>query len=330
MPDLRTSYMGLSLKNPIIVASGPLTASIDNLKKCEDAGAGAVVLKSIFEEQINYVASKDASVNSEYLQQSDFHDAFGSMVKDYYVDQYLKLLSDAKAALSIPVIASINCLHIDTWSEYAKRFEVVGADALELNYYPIASHASISGDRVEKEALAFAKAARKMTKLPVSLKIGYEYSSLAALMAGFEKEGINALVLFNHFFRPDINIKTETTCASQMLSSEVEYSESLRWTALMAAELKKTDICGNTGIYSAETVIKMLLAGAKAVELCSVLMKNGLGTIFEMLDKIGKWMDKKGYKSLSDFRGKLAQENMADKGAYWERTQYMRTLNKDK
>lgn len=328
MPDLRTSYMGLSLKNPIIVASGPLTASLDNLKKCEDAGAGAVVLKSIFEEQINYVASKDASVNSEYLQQSDFHDAFGSMVKDYYVDQYLKLVSDAKAALSIPVIASINCLHIDTWSEYAKRFEAVGADALELNYYPIASHASVSGEKVEKEALAFARAARKMTKLPISLKIGCEYSSLASLMTAFEKEDINALVLFNHFFRPDIDIRAEKTCAGQMLSSESEYYESLRWIALMAAELKKTDLCGNTGIYSADTVIKMLLAGAKAVELCSVLMKNGLGTIGGMICKIEHWMDEKGYKALSDFRGKLAQENMAD-GAYWERTQYMRTLNKE-
>lgn len=328
MPDLRTTYMGLSLKNPIIVASGPLTASIDNLKKCEDAGAGAVVLKSIFEEQINYVATKDASVNSEYLQQSDFHDAFGSMVKDYYIDQYLKLLSDAKASLRIPVIASINCLHIDTWSEYAKRFETVGADALELNYYPIASHASVSGDKVDREALAFAKAARKMTKLPISLKISCEYSSLASIMTGFEKEGINALVLFNHFFRPDINISTEKTCAGQMLSSESQYYESLRWIALMAAELKKTDLCGNTGIYSADTVIKMLLAGAKTVELCSVLMKNGLGTIGGMICSIERWMEDKGYKSLSDFCGKLSQENMKD-GAYWERTQYMRTLNKD-
>ena len=327
MPDLKTSYMGLTLKNPIIVASGPLTASIDNLKKCEDAGAGAVVLKSIFEEQINYVASKDASVNSEYLQLSDFHDAFGNMVKDHYVDQYLKLVSEAKASLSIPVIASINCLHIDTWSEYAKRFEAVGADALELNYYPIASHASVSGDKVDKDALAFAKAARKMTSLPISLKIGYEYSSLASLMTGFEKEGINALVLFNHFFRPDININTETTCAGQVLSSESEYYESLRWIALMAAELKKVDFAATTGIHSADTVIKMILAGAKTVELCSVLMKNGLSTIGGMLCKIERWMEEKGYKSLSDFRGKLAQENM-EGGAYWERTQYMRTLNK--
>ena len=164
-----------------------------------------------------------------------------------------------------------------------------------------------------------------MTKLPVSLKIGYEYSSLAYIIKAFEKEGINALVLFNHFFRPDIDINTVTTCAGQTLSSENEFYESLRWIALMAAELKNIDFAGNTGIHSADTVIKMLLAGAKAVELCSVLMKNGLGAIAGILCKIERWMEEKGYKSVSDFRGKLAQENMAD-GAYWERTQYMRTL----
>ena len=326
MPDLRTTYMGLKLKNPIIVASSPLTASLDSLKKCEDSGAGAVVLKSIFEEQINYVAGKDTSMNAEFLHFSDFQDAFDNMSKDYYIDQYLKLLEVAKKSLDIPVIASINCTHIDTWSEYAKRFEVVGADALELNYYPIASNASVSGDRVDRDAIAFAKAARKMTKLPVSLKIGFEYSSLANTIKGFEKEGINALILFNHFFRPDIDINEMKPCAGQTLSSEYEFYESLRWIALLSAELKKIDFVGNTGIYSADTVIKMLLAGAKAVELCSVLLKNGLGTIAGMLCKIERWMDEKGFKSLADFNGKLAQENMSADGAYWERTQYMRTL----
>jgi len=325
MPDLRTTYMGLKLKNPIIVGSGPLTANLDNLRKCEDAGAGAVVLKSIFEEQINYVAGKDTKVNSPYLEFSDFQDAFGHMSKDYYVDMYLKLLSEAKSSLSIPVIASINCTHIDTWSEYAQRFEKVGADALELNYYPIASDASVSGDKVDKDAIAFAKAARKMTSLPVSMKIGFEYSSLAGIIKGFEREKINGLVLFNHFFRPDIDIENEKMCGSQSVSTENEYSESLRWIALMAGETKKMDLVGNTGIHSGDTVVKMLLAGAKAVELCSVLMQNGLGAIAGMLCKIENWMDQKGYKNLGDFCGKLAQDNMSD-GAYWERTQYMRTL----
>ncbi len=326
MADLRTTYMGLSLRNPIVVASGPMTASVDSLVKCEEAGAGAVVLKSIFEEQINYAAGKDSELNSEYLQFSDFESVFGNMSKDYYIDQYLQLLSDAKAKLSIPVIASINCTHINTWSEYAKRFETVGADALELNYYPIASDASIAGDKVDKKAIAFAKAARKASNIPISMKIGFEYSSPANIMREFQKEGINGLVLFNHFFRPDINITSETVCGSQALSTASEYSESLRWIALMSAELKKIDFVGNTGIHTGETLIKMLLAGAKAVEVCSVLIEKGLGSISSMLCKLENWMDEKGYKAVSEFQGKLAQENMAD-GAYWERTQYMRTLH---
>ncbi len=326
MADLRTTYMGLTLKNPIIVGSGPMTASVANLVKCEEAGAGAVVLKSIFEEQIKYAAAKDSSSNMEYVQFSDYENVFGNMSKDYYIDQYLQLLSDAKAKLSIPVIASINCTHIDTWSEYAKRFEAVGADALELNYYPIASDASIPGDKVDKKAIAFAKAARKASRIPISLKIGNEYSSPANIIKEFEKEGINALVLFNNFFRPDINIETEDVCGSQPLSTPNEYSESLRWIALMSAELKNINLVGTTGIHTGETVIKMLLAGATAVEICSVLIKNGFGTIASMLCKIEKWMEEKGYKSVSDFRGKLAQENMVN-GAYWERTQYMRTLH---
>lgn len=326
MADLRTTYMGLSLRNPIVVASGPMTSSVANLVKCEEAGAGAVVLKSIFEEQINYVVDKDSAVNSEYVDFSDYQNVFGNMAKDYYIDQYLQLVADAKAKLSIPVIASINCTHINTWAEYAKRFEKVGADALELNYYPIASNASVSGEKVDKQAIAFAKAARKASSIPISMKIGFEYSSPANIMREFEKEGINGLVLFNHFFRPDINIDTETVCGSQALSTATEYSESLRWIALMAAELKKMDFAGTTGIHSGETVIKMLLAGAKVVEICSVLIQNGLGSIAGMLCKIENWMDEKGYKTVSEFQGKLAQENMLN-GAYWERTQYMRTLH---
>lgn len=325
MADLKTTYMGLELRNPIVVSSGPLTSTIDNLVKCEEAGAGAVVLKSIFEEQINYVAGKDVSRNSEYLQQSDFNSVFGNLAKDYYIDQYLKLLADAKAKLGIPVIASINCTKMHTWAEYARRFEVAGADALELNYYPIASHSSVPGDKVDKEAVSFAKAARKATNIPVSMKIGFEYSSPASIMKAFKKEGINALVLFNRFFRPDIDIEKEALCGSQPLSNPDEYPESLRWIALMSAELGDIDFAGSTGIHSGETVIKMLLAGAKVVELNSVLIKNGLGAIAGMLCKIENWMEQKGYKSVSDFRGKFAQEHMVD-GAYWERTQYMRTL----
>lgn len=326
MLDIKTTYMGLQLKNPIIVASGPLTASLDKLKSCEDSGVGAVVLKSIFEEQINHAASRETANSSDYLQFSDFHDTFDTIAKDYFVDQYLHLVSDAKSSLDIPVIASINCTHIDTWSEYATKFESAGADALELNYYPIASDASVSGEKVDKQAIEFAKAARKMTKLPISLKIGSQYSSLAYIIKQFEKEGINSLVLFNHFFRPDIDINELHLCSiKNNFSSATDYSDSLRWIALMSSELKNLELVGNTGIHNGDTIVKMLLAGAKAVEICSVLMKEGPSCVGAMLTFLEHWMEQHGYNSLSDFRGVLSQERMSD-GAYWERTQYMRTL----
>ena len=327
MADLRTTFMGLSLKNPIIVASGPLTANIADLVRCEEAGAGAVVLKSIFEQQIDYVAGKDSESNSEFVGYSDFNDAYKTLSKDYYINQYLELLAEAKQKLSIPVISSINCTRIKTWEDFAKRFEQVGADAIELNYYPLASDSSVPGEKVDREAIAFARTARRAIKVPVALKTGFEYSSISSIMKSFEKEGINGLVLFNHFFRPDIDIDKEDVCGGQATSNPTEYLESLRWIALLAGEMKKADLAAATGIHNGETVIKMLLAGAKAVEINSILMKNGLEAIGTIICRIEKWMGDKGYKSVSEFCGKLSQERMPD-GEYWERTQFMRTLRR--
>lgn len=325
MSDLKTTYMGLTLKNPIVVASSPLTANIDNLVKCEKAGAAAVVLKSIFEEQINSDALSETTKNAEYLALSDYQEVFNNIAKDYYINQYVELIAEAKKKLSIPVIASINCTHVATWADFILRFEAAGADALELNYYPIASNASVSGKDVEKEAIAFAKAARKATKLPIAMKIGYKYSSLANIITAFAQEKINALVLFNRFYRPDIDINSEKIVGMSGLSSSSEYSESLRWIALMAAELKGMDFAASTGVHSGSTVVKMLLAGAKATEVCSEIISRGYEAIPAMLSEIETWMAGKGYKSVAEFQGKLAQENMAD-GAHWERTQYMKTL----
>lgn len=325
MADLKTSFMGLSLKNPIVIASGPLTADIDSLIKCEQSGAGAVVLKSIFEDTVSYESAKSSTNYSDYLGASDFVSTFGNLTKDHYIDQYVELISQAKAKLSIPVIASIHCTNIDAWVEYEKRFKAAGADAFELNYYPIKSHLSKTGEKVDKEAIEFARQARKTTDLPIALKIGYEYSSLASISHAFGKEGMNGLVLFNNFFHPDINIEKETVCAMPGITQDDAYSESLRWIALMSAEVKGLDFAASTGVHSGETVIKMLLAGAKVTEVCSEILKNGFSSVSKMLNTIEDWMDRKGYKSIAEFQGKLAQERMLD-GAYWERTQYMKNL----
>ena len=266
-------------------------------------------------------------MNGDYLQHSDYADVYGHISQEYYINQYLEFLVEAKKKLSIPVIASINCSHVDSWKEYAKRFEAAGADGLELNYYPIASDASVSGDKVDKAALAFAKEARKATKLPVSIKIGCNYSSLANIIRGFEKEDIDGLVLFNRFYRPDIDIEKEEISSVAGLSTKNEYSESLRWIALMSAELPKIDFVASTGVQDGQTMFNMLLAGAKAVEVCSSFMKEGYEVVEKMLVTLGQWMEKKGYNSINDFCAKLAQEKIAD-GARWERTQYMVSINR--
>ena len=323
MADLSTSYLGLKLRNPIIVASGPKTSNIESLKKCEENGAGAVVLKSIFEEQIETEVGKQLVKNSEFLDHSDFSEYFTNVSKDYYLDSYLKLLQDAKRELSIPVIASINCSDISTWEEYISSFEKTGADAIELNYYPIAQDRRVSGEDVDKALFKFAKRMRKSTNLPVSIKMGDNYSSLAYTISELDKIGINGLVLFNRFFRPDIDIENEKMSHLGGVSSFNEYAPSLRWIALMSSEVK-CSLAANRGIHSSSTVIKMLLAGAAACQICTVYLKDET-IIKTMCDELSAWMDKKNYKTIDEFKGKMAQENLAN-GSAWERTQYMKTL----
>ncbi|MGN0906280.1 MAG: dihydroorotate oxidase, partial [Bullifex sp.] len=226
-------------------------------------------------------------------------------------------------SLSIPVIASINCSDISTWEEYISAFESAGADAFELNYYPLAQDRKVTGEDVDKALLKFAKKIRKSTKLPVSIKLGYKYSSTANIIAELDKIGINGLVLFNRFFRPDIDIEKESMTSSQPLSGADEYAESLRWIALMSNEIK-CDLAASTGVHSGGTVIKMLLAGAAACEVCTAYLKDE-GCIKAMCEDLSSWMDRKGYGTIEAFRGKMAQERMED-GSCWERTQYMKTL----
>ncbi|MEA4861584.1 MAG: dihydroorotate dehydrogenase-like protein [Sphaerochaeta sp.] len=324
MADLSTSYLGLKLKNPLIAGSSPLTASLDNLKRCEDAGMSAVVLKSIFEEQIEMDGESAADLNDAYLTHADAYGFMKSASMERHIDAYLTLLEDAKRTLEIPVIASINCRQSGSWIEYANRFAACGADAIELNHYVVAADVEVDGSAIEKEYLSLVKAARKQIKLPLSLKMGPSFSSLANMMRRFDEYSIDGVVLFNRFYSPDIDINKMTLVPAQMLSSKDEYALSLRWTALMSEEVRY-DICASTGIYSGSTVIKQLLAGAKAVQLCSVLLKQGLGSVANIEAELVQWMDSHAYSSIADFNGKLAQERMSDP-AKWERVQYMKSI----
>ena len=257
---ISTEYMGLKLSSPVIVASGPLTQNILSLKKAEEAGAGAVVLKSIFEEQIESDVSREMEESAEYLTHSSAEDFYASSSRDRYIDRYMKLLAEAKKTLSIPVIASVSAKTMDSWIDYAERFVKCGADGIELNYYPISSEASVSGADVDKRFLSFAQKARDAIDAPLSIKMGYKYSSLAYLISQLDRIGIDGLVLFNRFFRPDIDIEKIEIAAGSPVSQSDEYGEALRWIGLMSGEIK-ADLCGNTGIHDGASAVKMLLSG---------------------------------------------------------------------
>ncbi len=319
---ISTKYMGLELRSPVIVSSGPLTQNIVSLKKAEEAGAGAVVLKSIFEEQIENDVSAEIASNEEFLGHSGAD--YAAFSRDRYIDRYMKLLTEAKKNLSIPVIASVSAKTMDSWIEYAERFVKCGADGIELNYYPISSDATVTGTEVDKRLVSFAEKARAAIDGPLSIKMGYKYSSLASVIKSLDKAGIDAIVLFNRFFRPDIDIETLSFTSSSPVSSGDEYAEALRWIGLMSGEIK-ADMCGNTGIHDGASAVKMLLSGAKAVEICTAIIQQGFSVIGKINAFIEDWMQRHGYSSLSAFTGLLSQEHI-ENGWMWERTQFLKTI----
>ncbi len=323
MADLTTRYLGLTLPNPILVASSRLTSTLAGVKRCEDSGAGAIVLKSLFEEQITADASSMMEGADDSLH-ADAFDFFANSSKDYFIDTYLDLVEKAKKSIQIPVIASLNCVSAGSWLDYAHRFEEVGADALEINAYIIPSNAAKTGLKIEQEYDTLFKEIRKRVSIPIAFKMGQNFSGLANQMRRFDTMGADGLVLFNRLYRTDIDIEKESTVPGRVVSAPEEYATSLQWTGLMSGELD-CDICANTGVHDGETVIKMLLAGASSVGICSALMKQGHGVIGTMKDTLEAWMERKEYTTISDFKGKLCQEGSAEP-EIWERSQYIKAV----
>jgi len=315
--------MGLMLKNPVIVASSRLTSSLDTIVACEEAGAGAVVLKSLFEEQILSDAGKVMN-NLNPLVHAEAYDYARVMSREYYLDEYLKLVEDAKKRCSIPVIASLNCVTAGAWIDYATYFEKMGADGLELNVYVIPADVRQDSQSIEKTYIDIAKRIKAKVRIPVAMKIGFHFTAMARMMKDLSDEGMDALVLFNRFYKPDIDIETLALKPARIVSGPEEMHESLHWIALLSGELS-CDFAATTGVHGAEGLIKQLLAGAKAVQLCSVLLEKGLPVIREILDLLGQWMGRHGFLSVGDFIGKLCQEESDNPDAY-ERSQYIKAL----
>ncbi|MDA3940859.1 MAG: dihydroorotate dehydrogenase-like protein [Spirochaetia bacterium] len=323
MSDLSTSYMGLKLKNPIIAASSSLTGNLENIKKCEDAGAGAVVLKSLFEEQIT--SDKNRMVGDmNFDAYTDAYDFFNASSTDYYLDEYLGLVEDAKESLSIPVIASVNCVSPGQWTDYAERFENIGADALELNMFILPSNISTDGKTIEDTYIKILEDVKKNINIPVSIKIGYHFSGMGNFINRAASSGAQGIVLFNRFYKIDIDIEHLNIKSSPIISDPSEIHLALQWIALMSGEIS-ADFSAATGVHYAEGAIKHLLAGASSVQLCSTLLKNGVSHITEISSGIEEWMDRKNYTKIADFKGILSQENSKHPEAY-ERSQFIKSV----
>jgi len=325
MANLSTVYMGIELKNPLIVASSDLTGNIEGIKKCEEAGAGAVVLKSLFEEQIE--TETDELIDNSWLTgHTEAFEYVRGMSMANGPDIYLDLISKAKKETSIPIIASLNCISPKWWIDYAKQLETSGADALELNISLLPSNLERSSEEIEHVYIDILEGVLEEINLPVAVKIGPYFTSMAKIFNDLSKKGARGLVLFNRFYQLDIDIENLKLIGGNPLSSPNEISNSLRWIALLSDRIT-CDFAATTGIYSGKDVIKQILAGAKAVEICSTLYKNGIDHIKKILEGIEGWMDKNNYKNIDEFRGKLSKKE-SEKPELYDRLQYINALNK--
>lgn len=323
MVDITTKYMGLSLANPIIVGSSGLTDSVNSIKQLEDNGAAAVVLKSIYEEEIyleyDNILKKLVSKGYHNLEDFDYYDF---ELKAKKLNKYINMIEDSKRNVSIPVIASINCLYSHEWSFFSKQLESAGADALELNMFFQPSDFSRSSEQIEAKYFEIIEKVKAEIHIPLALKISPYFSNLGQMLQKFSNTGISALVLFNRFFSPDFDIEKFKVIPTHVLSTPSELANSLRWISIMS-ERVSCDLAASTGVHDGEGVIKQILAGAKAVQVVSSLYKNGKGHIQEMINRLGDWMNHKGYVSLDQFRGKMSQAKSSNPAIY-ERVQFMK------
>lgn len=322
MVQLQTTYMGLKLRNPIIVGSSGLTNSVENIKEAASFGAAAVVLKSLFEEQIAHHASHLLTQNESANGYPEAEDYIRNYTQVNDVDAYLKLIRDCKKAVDIPVIASINCVSSAEWIDFARRVEQAGADAIELNVFVLPSNTKMNAAQNEAVYFDIIQKILKTVKIPVGVKISYYFSGLAGMIQKLSWTGISGLVLFNRFYSPDIDIERFELKASNVFSSPAELAISLRWIAMLSGQVH-CDLAASTGIHDGKAVIKQLLAGAKAVQVASVLYKKGFREIEVMLDEMTTWMERHHFKNTEAFIGRMSIRETDNPAAY-ERVQFMK------
>lgn len=319
MATLETTFAGLKLRNPIIVSSSGLTDSAAKNQKLSEAGAGAIVLKSLFEEQIMMEADWMGDPNM-YPEGSDYLVGY---IREHKLGEYLNLIKESKKVCNIPIIASINCYQNADWVEFAAKIEEAGADALEINILALQTDVQYAYGSFEQRHIDILSHIKKTVKIPVIMKLGDNLTNPIALIDQLYANGAAAVVLFNRFYQPDINIEKMTQVAGNVFSNEADLAKALRWTGIASAAVSKIDYAISGGIHSAEGVVKAILAGASAVEICSVLYQESSAVINEYNKFVADWMAKKGMESIAQFKGKL---NVGDvKGVNtFERTQFLK------
>ena len=307
------------MKSPIIVSSSGLTSSVERIKKVAAAGAGAVVLKSLFEEQINYEVG-NMSDGHDYPEAGDY---IRTYARENSLGQYLSSIREAKEAVDTPVIASINCVSASEWIDFAAKIADAGADALELNIYFLPINKETDPREYEKTYLHLVSEVKKRTSLPLIIKLGNGFSNITWMVNQLYQRGAAAVVLFNRFYAPDINTDDLSFGSAEVLSTPAELRNSLRWIGIVSSQVDQLDLAASTGVHSGMAVVKQILAGAMAVQICSVLYRNGLDYIKDMTVEMLKWMEKNQYKSPDDFRGKMNYGSLDDPSVY-ERAQFMK------
>ena len=326
MPDLSTTYLGLKLRNPLVASSGPLCKSVDNLCRMEDAGVGAVVLHSLFEEQINlesFELDRWLEPNEGFVEaQSYLPDLTAYNIGP---EGYVEHIANAKKSVRIPVIGSLNGVSSGGWIRYARLIEQAGADALELNIYYLPTSGAMTGAQVEMLHTELVEEVKASIRIPVAVKLGPYFSSTPNMMLKLDCAGANALVLFNRFYQPDFDLENLEVVPNLALSNSSELLMRLHWVAVLYGQIK-ADMAITGGVHTAEDVVKSMMAGAKVAMMTSALLRHGIGHIAGVLGRLGEWLDEHEYQSIDEMRGSMSRRAVADPETF-ERANYMRVLS---
>ena len=325
MKNLKTTYMGIEIDNPIIIGASNMATDLDNLKRAEELGAAAIVYKSLFEEQIQLetlqLDEKLAEFNDINAEMLTMH----PKIEHEGPDEHLMNIRKAKESLSIPLLASLNAVNEYTWIKYARLLSQTGIDGIELNFYQTPLDFNKDAKEIEGEQINIVKEIRKYLSIPISVKLSSDYSNILNFIKKIDQAGVDAVVLFNSFFQPDIDVISEKHIKSFNLSNEGDYKKSLRYAGLLFNNIR-ADICSSYGIFTGADVIKLILSGSSCVQVVSTLYKNGLKQINHIKEKLEEWMDIKNYKSIDEFRGKLYKNKLNSNPFIYKRAQYVDLL----